>query len=64
MVRALERRVSAAVALGFRKVVVPRGAATLLPMALAKHMMECGNVAHLKRILLAKGSGGTPTDGR
>lgn len=62
MVHALERRVSAAVALGFRKVVAPRGAAVMLSDPVAKHVTECGNVTQLKRMLMAKGGLGISTN--
>ena len=52
-VRALEKRVSTAVAQGFSTVVVPVGTATQLPAALAKHVKEVANIKQLKKLLTA-----------
>ena len=50
--RAVERRVAAAVNYGFGTVVVPPGTRSLLPPALAPHAHEVQNVAQLRKLLL------------
>ena len=59
MVRALEKRVAAAVSQGFRRVIVPKGAAAQMPAVLAKSVVEVENVKHLKNLLKARQAGRT-----
>ena len=54
MVRAVEKRVAAAVNHGFRKVIAPTGTAALLKGALSKYVQDVSDVKQLKKLLLSK----------
>ena len=55
-VRATEKRVAAAVRLGFDRVLAPAGTRAKVSKALSTHVVDCTNVRALKRTLVGKAS--------
>lgn len=54
--RGTEKRVAAAVNLGFERVLAPAGTKAKVPKALSKHVVDCANIRMLKRTLVGKSS--------